>query len=253
MKKQTTRRKMLISSVAMLLVAMVALGTATFAWFTTNTTATAGGINVKTVAVSDLQVAKYDQQYGTTVDYGVSSQVLYPASTVDGTNWFNTTAEDQNNYAKATSASITDVSAKYVGSGALSTEAYYFTDKLYIKNAGDTTINGITISAQFTWNSDNYMRVALVSVSKGDSFEKCVVSDTTDTWDAYADANGTTTTITPLGTNLNSVEVGSLAPGSSAEYNIYVWYEGQDSDCKSANAGKELTDIDITVTGTPAT
>lgn len=251
MKKQTTRRKMLISSVAMLLVAMVALGTATFAWFTTNTTATADGINVKTVAASDLQVAKYDQQYGTTVDYGVSSQVLYPASTVDGTNWFNTTAEDQNNYAKATSASITDVSAKHVGSGTLSTEAYYFIDKLYIKNAGDTTINDITISAQFTWDSDNYMRVALVS--KDGSFEKCVVSDTTDTWDAYADADGTTTTITPLGTNLNSVDVGSLAPGFYAEYNIYVWYEGQDSDCKSANAGKELIDIDITVTGTPAT
>lgn len=252
MKKQTTRRKMLISSVAMLLVAMVALGTATFAWFTTNTTATADGINVKTVSASDLQIAKYDEQYSTTIDYGVSSQVLYPASSDDGTNWYNTTADNQNSYAKGTSATITDVSAKYVGSGtSSSTEAYYFKDKLYIKNAGDTTINDITISAQFTWDTDNYMRVALVK--KGDLFEESVVSDNSTAWDAYADASGTTKTIAPTGTNLNSVEVGSLTSGSIAEYDIYVWYEGQDTDCKSTNAGKELADIDITVTGTPAT
>ena len=39
-----SRKRLLISSIAMLLVAMLALGTATFAWFTQNTTATASGI-----------------------------------------------------------------------------------------------------------------------------------------------------------------------------------------------------------------
>lgn len=251
MKNTKTRRKMLISSIAMLLVAMLALGTATYAWFTTNTTATADGINVKTVSASDLQIAKYDEQYGTTIDYGVAAQVLYPASSADGTSWFNTTAEDQNSYEKDSSASVTDVTSKYVGTGTTSsTEAYYFKDKLYIKNAGDTTINDITISAQFTWDTDNYLRVALVPSTS--TFAANVYSDSTATWDAYADATPTTTTITPAGTNLTSVSVGTLTSGSIAEYDIYVWYEGQDEDCKSTNAGKELADIDFTVTGTPA-
>ena len=39
--KTSSKRRVLISSVAMLLVAMLALGTATYAWFTVDTKATA--------------------------------------------------------------------------------------------------------------------------------------------------------------------------------------------------------------------
>lgn len=50
--KTTSRKRLLISSVAMLLVAMLALGTATFAWFTQNTSATANEFSAKTVKAS---------------------------------------------------------------------------------------------------------------------------------------------------------------------------------------------------------
>ena len=59
--KTTSRKRLLISSVAMLLVAMLALGTATFAWFTQSTTATANGINVKTIKSSELVISKLDK------------------------------------------------------------------------------------------------------------------------------------------------------------------------------------------------
>ena len=52
-----TKKRALISSVAMLLVAIIALGTATFAWFTSNTTARATGINVRTQKVSELEIS----------------------------------------------------------------------------------------------------------------------------------------------------------------------------------------------------
>ena len=54
--KHTTRKKMLLSSVAMLLVAMVALGSATFAWFTTNPNATASGLQMKATAAKGLVI-----------------------------------------------------------------------------------------------------------------------------------------------------------------------------------------------------
>ena len=61
-----TRKRALISSVAMLLVAMIALGTATFAWFTRSTSTTAEGLNVKTIKSTDdnfshalAEVSKY--------------------------------------------------------------------------------------------------------------------------------------------------------------------------------------------------
>ena len=52
--KTTSRKRLLISSVAMLLVAMLALGTATFAWFTQNTSATANEFSAKTVKHQNL-------------------------------------------------------------------------------------------------------------------------------------------------------------------------------------------------------
>lgn len=54
--KHTSRKKMLLSSVAMLLVAMLALGSATFAWFTSNPKAEAKGLSLKTTASTGLVV-----------------------------------------------------------------------------------------------------------------------------------------------------------------------------------------------------
>lgn len=51
-----TRKRALISSVAMLLVAMIALGTATFAWFTSNPNATASGLTLKATASKGLVI-----------------------------------------------------------------------------------------------------------------------------------------------------------------------------------------------------
>ena len=47
MKTKNMRKKALVSSIAMLLVAVVALGGATYAWFSTNQTATATGVSLK--------------------------------------------------------------------------------------------------------------------------------------------------------------------------------------------------------------
>lgn len=56
MKNTTFRKKALLSSVAMLLVALVALGSATFAWFAANPNAFAEGISAKTTASSGLVI-----------------------------------------------------------------------------------------------------------------------------------------------------------------------------------------------------
>ena len=65
MKHTTTRKKMLLSSVAMLLVAMLALGSATFAWFTTNPTVTANGVKMQVntstgLKTMSLSMSKYN-------------------------------------------------------------------------------------------------------------------------------------------------------------------------------------------------
>lgn len=56
MKNTTFRKKALLSSVAMLLVALVALGSATFAWFTQNKTVTAEGLVLNATTSAGLQI-----------------------------------------------------------------------------------------------------------------------------------------------------------------------------------------------------
>ena len=73
-----TKKRALISSVAMLLVAIIALGTATFAWFTSSTSATASNINVQTTKSSELKVSKSDLVWSDSVDYAKPNTILRP-------------------------------------------------------------------------------------------------------------------------------------------------------------------------------
>ena len=57
---KTFRKSSLISSIALLLVAIVALSGATFAWFSTNNTATAGQLDMTATAASGLFIVESD-------------------------------------------------------------------------------------------------------------------------------------------------------------------------------------------------
>ena len=152
--KAKTRRRLLISSIAMLLVAMLALGTATFAWFTSSTTATANGINVKTIKASELQISSATGGWGTTVDYGVSNKILMPTSTVNGTNWFKADAALKSNFA-AKGSSIAAVTSE-------DANKYYFVNQLNVRNNGSADVDSVEIT--FTVPG-TYARVALVETN----------------------------------------------------------------------------------------
>lgn len=237
--KAKSRKRLLISSVAMLLVAMVALGTATFAWFTSSTTATASGINVKTVKSSELVISKSDKDWKTVVDYGVSNKVLLPASTANGTAWFSAEAQTKTAFDKKTGtdfAGITDVSN------------YCFAEELNVMNKGEATVENVTIS--FSGLTNKYARVAVVEANATSNiigtFTESVYDVDGAAYDAVVDATNIIS-ITPKTTY--TINIGNLAYNEAKYYNIYVWFEGQDVDCFDGNAGQAIEDITFTVTG----
>ena len=79
-----TRKRALISSVAMLLVAMIALGTATFAWFTQSPNASAEGLSVQASASVGLKVLSESQAGKTGAD--VNSADAYVTKTFLNSN-----------------------------------------------------------------------------------------------------------------------------------------------------------------------
>lgn len=276
--KAKSRKRLLISSIAMLLVAMIALGTATFAWFTSSTTATADGINVRTSKTSTLKISDNSRIYSTGFSYNEDgseykpTSIMIPSSSVNGTAWYTTVAQDTSKFDPVTSPAPTSVT----------TAKYVYMNQLNIKNAGTIAVDDITIT--ITGFSSSYARVALVpatakagtgvavaSIATGKSFADYVfadnntaykpitaagtlpgTSDTSITPTAIPAAGLTITKTTPGFSDLASLAGGANDDGAELHYNLYVWFEGQDPDCKDANAGfQALSNLSFTVSGTP--
>ena len=245
-----TRKRALISSVAMLLVAIIALGTATFAWFTSSTTATAKGINVKTIQASELVISKSDKKWGTQIDYATKNKVLQPASTATGSAWFTANAAVKGNFARPAGTDFSPVDTA---------SNYYFAEQLNVGNRGAADVTNAKIT--FTFPSNDYVRVAVVEANNSGNitgdFTKAVFDNAGVAYDAAKTAS-TTESITPESTKYE-VNVGDLAGKQEGEemgdvkyYNLYVWFEGQDQQCVDANAGQSIPDVEFSVTGETA-
>lgn len=269
--KTTSRKRLLISSVAMLLVAMLALGTATFAWFTNNTSTTASGINVQTVQASDLKVASSKYTFTNDLKYDYSNQVFKPASSANGTAWYSGTAEKSNAFGIKSTDTFTPIP------NVTAENNYVYANELNIRNYGGAAVDNVkidfTIGETATTEGANYVRVAVVPKDKHDASSATTgLGDfTTSVFDkdgvAYNAVNGKVSTevveITP-NNNKFSVTVGKLAAKGAgfvttgenrneANYEIFVWFEGQDTECTNANAGNSLPNITFTISGTQAT
>lgn len=256
-----TKKRALISSVAMLLVAIIALGTATFAWFTKNTEATADQLSVKTIKASELQLSKTTGDWSDKIHYDYVDQTLKPASSVDGTNWFTAVAEGQSSYV-ASKDDAENISENLDG--------YVFKEQLNVRNNGKAAVENVKIKFELKEteaNNGKYVRLALVPADKRgadatvtkENFKKSVFAAGADTADALADAKKTTETITAEDGTKGEVTVGKLAGKddktegavSVKYYNLYVWFEGQDTDCKNANSGNDMPLVKFTVEGDP--
>ncbi|MCH5202064.1 MAG: hypothetical protein J1F17_02550 [Oscillospiraceae bacterium] len=261
-----TRKRALVSSVAMLLVAIIALGTATFAWFTKSSSATAEGINVSTVKASDLKIANSQSGWVDSFSYAFTD-ILKPASSANGTAWFTAEAAAKNAHtasaANATdiSSDVTDWSVKTVNGTGTATDTnkngYIFKEQLNIQNAGEATIKNVKIKFSLNEAAVNtgkkYLRVAVVPVdTKGGTpttFANCVYAAGADTADAFTSTAKATTTVTAKSGADATVAVGDLDEDAERYYNIYAWFEGQDEDCYDLNAGNSISGLTFSVVG----
>lgn len=239
--KTHSRKKLLVSSVAMTLVAAVSLGTATFAWFTSSTTATASGINVATAKVSNLQISKSDKNWTETVAYGFANTAMHPVSSANGTEWFTAAAAAKDAFTKTG-----DFAAQTNSTG------YWYAEQLNIKNNGGAAVSNVKINIAVDCTAQDYLRIALVPANDEGTatgnFTTSVFDNAAVAYDAASGIGDATTAITPT-TTATGVSVGSLDAGAAAYYNLYVWFEGQDTQCYDVNAAQTINDITFTITG----
>lgn len=262
MKNTTFRKKALLSSVCMLLVALVALGSATFAWFTANPAAEATGLALKTTAASGLVIrtetdtnwshnAKLDA-----VQDGVDSnnvpkfkanpeiRDLQPVSQNQENSTFVTTAAAKSSeYGRETDPSKASITA--APDGTFYAEKVYFrlSDGSKATNNAVINLTGVTITG-----AANASMLGCIRVAVADSAGKVIATYATNKTNAHGvlATDGTTSEFTKLKvtteTTPETVYTGALSVNSNittAPYvTVYAYLDGQDDDCFSDNVGE---------------
>ncbi len=273
--KAKSRRRLLLSSVAMLLVAMLALGTATFAWFTTQTSTTASGINVKTSKQSTIMVSSRTKTWTNNLNYEISNRILAPTSSKDGSNWFYTVAGDGTKYDASNTPKAGMFGSVTTQQARIADEGHMVYEMLNVKNVGAAaTTKDVHITCTLTENiakeAYDYLRVAIVPAKNGENdvtdatkadatvesealFRDNIYANDTDSWHPVSAMNATTGAITADTTSIAAkgktidVNVGKLNPDQAKYYMLIVWFEGQDEDCYDAAAGNALDAISFSV------
>ncbi|MBQ8538238.1 MAG: hypothetical protein IJ433_01145 [Ruminococcus sp.] len=262
MKNTTFRKKALLSSVAMLLVALVALGSATFAWFTQNPTVSAEGLTLKATAAAGLQIvaadeglikfnADNDDVFGTSttlkataVDVSdpagveLAEPVSLDVAKTDGIKFYTATAEKEYDE-KMLAGTISDGTPSY-------------SEKIYLRKSIDSESEVKIVNTKVTltqsdkatdndaaelFNLYNSIRVTIFDGNKH-----------VGTWAPDGQGNLYVTNGALSSTAATFYGNGAVAPMektvkyvADADYDdadfvtLYVWLDGEDENCYTAN------------------
>lgn len=246
------RKRALLSAVAMLLVALVALGSATFAWFTSDPVADATGIKMNTStstgllakAVTDTGDFSHHTGLngGQTADANLGNFELQPASLDFGaatiTKYYTATATGEDSYAAANSTiSGHDITAS--ASAAQTTGVY--AERIYLKTTGAATNSATVTKANVTLTTTSDTLASAV---------RCTLLDKTGavigTWGAngntYAhDTSGTLAfTTDPTKYTVESgqktgLSIAVTGNGTANWVTAIIWLDGEDSVVKTTN------------------
>ena len=251
----------LVPAFAMLLVSAIMLTTASFAWFSTNDDVSATGMQVKATTAENLVISADGVVYGTapaTLD-DVATANLTPVSVNCPSTQGLSTAKF---YAvqDTSLATIDYTTGKYNADETLFEEVtaagYYETYTVHVKVDGEETtqFDKIYVENIVVTRAANAENQAAISKAL-----RVAVTDGSKTY-IYAPLGGTYTD----GKSISSLNegkgvaaeqaLGTLTDASNfgpvtttaKTFTIYVWYEGQDINCISANAVK-VEDLAISV------
>ena len=243
----------LLPALAMLLVSAVMMSTASFAWFSVNTTAEANGMSVTVASARNILISTAEAgTYGSSATFEEKAEALAPASAVEAVspNFF---------YMSKAGTGMTAENSSYGTNpefAAGTKDTHYITFTAYLKVVGEG-VDGtkITPNVKFTKTDSPVYK----------AFRALFVVDDTTTY-LYAPLGGTACkpiksvdegTKAPtvgedetLDTNGTTPIVSSVVKEQVYKVTVYIWLEGQDAACTAANAislkENEIT-IDFTI------
>lgn len=252
----------LLAAIAMVLVASIALGSSTYAWFASNSKVEATGMSVQATTAKNLVIST-DNTLRT-------NEATTQASTFTGTCTLNPssvqTLAGSQNFFKVTDSKGVDYTGGKAGTGTKFEAATPVTSGIsgdvakhtfYIRVDGTTSdtmsnlyVNKITVTRGTAQEISKALRVGVVC--GGNGFIYAPITDATTTYNAiikegtvasvdadiYKDGTGSalnenTTALTAY--ESTSVLANTVKSDVYTQVDIYIWYEGEDNACTSAN------------------
>ena len=253
-------KKQLVAAVAMVLVAAVALGSSTYAWFVNNSTVTAEGMTVKAQTEAGLAIRFDTGTWATTASAGMTeATALRPASTINNTAWYHASALAANAFGGDAATRTTIASENYgdymlVKEFQIRSTSDTLSKGLYAKSVTVTKADGSLITDTMNTalrvgvlydgsnddtSDDKFVIFAPVAVGKEDSNKP---SYTYKVYTGPTDTDGTSVTAlaADAGTKDNALLIGESvsipnAEDSCVKVKVYMWYEGEDHNLYSDN------------------
>ena len=263
-------KRQLLAAIAMVLVAAIALGSSTYAWFSANKTVKASGVKLSAEVPTQLLIrgSAADAIYKSAIDFSSAADsensttantllklpaAAYKARSTAGTATLVDTAA---NWKKLTPAGQVKVDVNGQVSGAeavLTADDYvaatansdYLKDTFTLKLVGEPGENEVgkkvtaKITAKMTGTNLAVSGEGKTQVSPIYRAIHIAFSDGTNLYEQdlsrgnveYA-TDGSYATVTLSGVALIAMDKND----QEVKYTMYIWYDGEDEDCKNSNA-----------------
>lgn len=243
-------KKQMGAAIAMVLVAAVALGSATFAWFVSNNTVTAETSKIS--AQSNAPFLKIDktaitESSTTSSSYAEDTDVkLYPAQVVKNTD---NTPLFKSAYASAATATTELSNSRYdVGGAATAVKGEFAIKKSFKIGTADAKagsfknlkVSGVKLTSDGTDGLEDALSILVVC---GDNWAVYKKSSNGVVLTEYNDS------VSAAGNNTDGVLATTIAANASVDVDVYVFYDGSETNVYTNNLDK-LTAIGATVTFT---
>ncbi len=266
-------KKQLVAAIAMVIVSAIALSSSTYAWFASNNRVMATGMVVQATAEGGIEIAYVEDSapgdYSTSATAGMSSaQVLYPTSTVATaendvitSDWYHASASVRTS-SEARNGSYTVLSLDADGKDTIN--RYYFIRKKFnvrSVSAAKPAANLKVSKVEVTGIAQALSKALRVAIVNGDTkviyapvgYTK-TASETGFSYNVATAVNGAgeatmgTQNVTVLyATEVSSVIAATVPASTGDNLNVYVWFEGEDTNHKSENLGDTLDSLSLTV------
>lgn len=249
-------KRQLLAAIAMVLVAALALGSSTYAWFANNDMVTADGLKAtaqsgaSALLIANNESGITDKSFKTSVQLETAAKKLAPVSTIDGQNFYWTDGDNVNGIGDAIADEYTlynDDTMSTFPSGAVPYIEYDLLLKATLSEEKPINLTALTLNydnGTTEKDEENAFRVAFFVSEKNDSVESAKKAETT--LKSIMNSQNTTTNFTEgkavSATNaLDTVQVPGVAAqvtnkvtaGEDCYYRVIVrlWIEGEDITC----------------------